>query len=184
MIIAIWIATLVLATATVLMFGALIELFEQLKQLRGIFGFEDGTSPVDLPDATGRRPSDAGLPSALDDLHRSALIVFVSDMCATCRRLADGLRGGPSHPDLWVVVVHVTSRAADFVEEFALHGERVIHDTDKSIVDALGITMTPLALVVTDGRIERAQTIPSLHQLDVAMRGVAEVAAARAELNI
>lgn len=183
MILALWVAVLVLAVASTLLFGALIEMFEQLKQLRRVFGFEDGTNAVDIPDAAGMRPSEAGLPAVLDDLDRSALILFVSDICASCRGLAEGLRGGTFHNDLWVVVVHVSSRAEAFVEEFALYGDRVINDVDQSIVSALGVTMTPVALIVSEGRIDRAQTVPSLHQLEVALQGIARIDQTRGSLS-
>src|SRR3954454_21026272 len=98
MILALWVAVLVLVVAVVVLYGSLIEMYEQLKQLRKIFGLEDGMSDVELPAAVGRRPSEFGLPAELDDPARSAVVVFLSDMCATCRRLADGMRGGPLHP--------------------------------------------------------------------------------------
>lgn len=182
MILALWLAVVVLTVASVLLFGALIEMFAQLKQLRRVFGFEDGMNSVELGEAVGRPASDFGLPVALDQLSGSVLLLFISDICATCRRLADGLRGGPARESLWVVVVHVSSRAEAFVEEFALYGERIVHDREQTIVNALGVTMTPVAVVVSNGVIERAQTVPSLHQLDIALDGLDEVERTRAGL--
>lgn len=183
MILALWIGVIVLAVAVVVLFGALIEMFEQLKQLRRVFGFEDGTSPVELPRAVGLRPSEAGLPVALDEAAHSSAVLFISDVCATCHRLAEGLRDGPRHPRLWVVVVHISSRAQEFVDDFALYGERVVHDTDKTIVNALGVEMTPVAIIVSAGRMERAQSVPSLHQLDVTLRGLDQVDRSRTGLS-
>jgi hypothetical protein len=171
MIIALWVAILILIVAVVLLLGAQIELLEQVKQMRRVFGLEDGSKPIELPEWVGRDASEAGLPELAGESW--SLVLFISNTCATCHTLADGMRGGQLPEHLWVAIANVRDTGHDFQQEFALYGERIIVDESAVIMTKLGLSVTPVGLVLENGKIQRCLTIPSLHQLDIAM-GVIE----------
>ena len=168
MIIAIWIAVAILIVAVVLLLGAQVELLEQLKQLRRVFGLEDGSKPIALPEWSGRMAHEAGFPRQLVS-EQAALVLFVSNTCATCHTLAEGMRGGRLPDNLWLVIVNVRDTGEDFQSRYALYGDRIVTEGGQEIMKNLGISLTPIAVILTRGEIQRAQTIPSLHQLDIAL---------------
>jgi hypothetical protein len=171
MIVALWSAIVLLAIVFTIGFGALIEMYEQVKHMRKVLGLEDVTLPVELSVPVGTAPGEVGLPAVLDQVPH-AFVLFVSDNCATCHVIAAGLRDRGLAPELWVVVVPTSGRAEQFVAEFALRDERVLIDQDQRMVGALGITLTPVGVTVIDGRIGGAHTVPSVRQLDDAVKEV------------
>jgi len=153
-----------LAIVVFIQLGALVEMFRQIQQIRTHLDMVDRPLPLDLGAQQGISPSALGLPSSLDN-EQTAMVLFLSNTCATCRSIAAALRGAVPQT-LWVVVEPVFSDDADlFIEEFSLQGERVLVDRDGSIAGRLGLDITPSAIFVQDGRIERAQTVPSIRQL-------------------
>ncbi|MFC7588201.1 hypothetical protein ACFQYP_34250 [Nonomuraea antimicrobica] len=53
----------------------------------------------------------------------------------------------------------------EFINEFGLHGERVILDDEERIVGSLGLDLTPVALHIAEGKLTRAHTVPSVRQM-------------------
>jgi hypothetical protein len=164
MTIALTVAVCVLAALMFVLLGAQVELFDQVKQLRRFLDLEDRVTVLELGAALGARPSGVGLPAELDDADR-ALILLLSNKCATCQTIAATLRGGQLPPSTWLVVVPVTGDGTDFVEAYDLHGERIIVDRDGRIVDGLGVEVTPAGIIVEHGRLAGAQTVPSVRHL-------------------
>lgn len=153
-----------LAIVIFVQLGALVELFRQVQQIRTHLDMVDRALPLDLGTRQGAPPSTIGLPVSLDS-EQTAMVLFLSNTCATCRSIAAALRGAVPHT-LWVVVEPVFNDDADiFVEEFSLQGERVLIDRDSYIAGQLGLDITPSAIFIQEGRIERAQTVPSSRQL-------------------
>ncbi|MFI6458343.1 hypothetical protein ACIBF6_43200 [Streptosporangium amethystogenes] len=155
-----------MAVVLFIQIGAQVELFQQVKQIRDYLDMEDKPTPVELGTLEGARPSDFGLPAALDEADR-AVVLFLSNKCGSCRDLALALSGGAVPPAMWVVVVPVTGDGNEFITEFGLHGERVILDEEERIVDGLGLAITPVALHITQGKLTRAHTVPTVRQMYV-----------------
>lgn len=157
-----------LAVVLFLQIGAQVELFEQVKQIRGYLDMEDKPTPVELGTLEGASPSRFGLPAVLDQAEQ-AMVLFVSNKCETCRNLASALRGGAVPPSMWVVVVPVTGDGNEFITEFDLYGERVLLDEGEQIVGSIGLDLTPVALHIADGKLTRAHTVPTVRQMYAAV---------------
>jgi hypothetical protein len=144
--------------------GALVEMFRSLEQIREYSGLIDRPSPIDLGARVGRQPGEFGLPQALDSTPQ-AVVLFLSDKCATCRTIASALDGAIPRG----VVVVLESGAAEVPDGIAatyrFDPARTVVDPDRGITKRLGMNITPAAIVVEDGRIARATSIPSTRQL-------------------
>jgi hypothetical protein len=144
--------------------GALVELFEQVKQVRAYLQMEDRPTTLELGRSQGLAASAVGLPAALDDADQ-ALVLFLSNRCETCRTIAATLAGGAPPAALWVVVEPTSGDGSEFVEEFQLRGDRVLVDRGERIATQLGLDVTPAAILVEQGRLAHAQTVPTVRQL-------------------
>ncbi|MEU0568860.1 hypothetical protein ABZ297_26255 [Nonomuraea sp. NPDC005983] len=153
-----------LAVVLFIQISAQVELFQQIKQIRGYLDMEDKPTPVELGTLEGARPSSFGLPAALDEAER-AMVLFLSNKCETCHNLASALRGGAVPPSMWVVVVPVSGDGNEFIAEFGLYSERVLLDEEERIVGSIGLDITPVALHVTEGKLTRAHTVPTVRQM-------------------
>lgn len=149
-----------------LLLGALVEMYRDLAQVREYSGLLDRPVPVEIGDRKGTRPSEWGLPSSLDT-ERRALVMFLSDTCATCRTIVTSLNG--TVPDHVVLVLEPGAKGAtgEYVAPIAAAGSnRVVIDLDRSIAERLQIQMSPTALVIENGTIDHAITVPSVRQFD------------------
>jgi hypothetical protein len=162
------IAVGVLALVVFVLCGVVYELFRDVRQLRDVAGILDRPLNVEIRDVAGTRPSAYGLPEALDSA-ASALVLFLSDRCGTCRALAAGLeRKVP--PELWVVLeARSADSAAKFVESFELtrvtEGSRLVVDVAGAIAGRMGLDMTPVGFRIQNGKIASATTVPSKRYL-------------------
>lgn len=154
-------------------FGALIEMFHQLRQVRAYLEMVDKPTPLDLGASWGVTPSTVGLPEPLDRAD-FALVLFLSDKCGTCHTLAESLQTQGLPPIMWLVLEPTSGDATDFIERYRL-GERLTVDDDERIAAKLGLTITPAAIAIEHGRMVRAQTVPSTRQLYAAMPTAAPV---------
>lgn len=148
--------------------NVLVELFRDVRQIRDALGILDRPLTIDIGPAAGTHPSDYGLPGQLDG-EPSALILFLTDRCATCRALAASL-GGALPAGLWVVVEAATVQAAaDFLEKFAMAAgvgeERVLVDTAGAVAARMGLKITPAGYRVVNGVFTEATTVPSIRYL-------------------
>ena len=158
----------VLALLVFVLCGVVYELFRDVRQLRDVAGILDRPLHVELGAVAGTRPSSYGLPEALDSAG-SALVLFLSDRCSTCRSLAAGL-GSHLPPGLWVVLeARSPDSAAKFIEFYELtrmlEGGRLSVDIGDAIAGRIGLDMTPVGFRVEDGRIVNATTVPSQRYL-------------------
>ncbi|MFL6076874.1 MAG: hypothetical protein ACJ73S_26060 [Mycobacteriales bacterium] len=154
----------VLGAGLFVQFGALVEMYEQLKQVRRYLHLVDTPETLDLGVTAGQPPSTVGLPAELDAA-ANGLVLFLSNKCESCRTLAANLRGGALPEALWVVVVPVSGDAESFVEEFDLRHPRVLVDDGEQIVNRIGLDTTPVLIAVEGGTLARAQTVPTVRQL-------------------
>lgn len=158
----------VLALLVFVLCGVVYELFRDVRQLRDAAGILDRPLNVDLGPVAGTRPSGHGLPEALDSA-ASALVLFLSDRCGTCRSLAAGLeRHLP--PGLWVVLeARSSDSAARFMESYELtrmvEDGRLVVDVAGAIAGRIGLDLTPVGFRVEGGRIVSATTVPSKRYL-------------------
>lgn len=158
----------VLALLTFALCGVVIELFRDVRQLREISGILDRPLDVDLEDVAGTSPSVHGLPAALDAAP-SAIILFLSDRCATCHALAGGFNGLLA-PGLWVVLEARSHQSAEeFLARYELTatstGGRLLVDVAGRIAESIGLRTTPVGFRVQNGRIVSATTVPSKRYL-------------------
>jgi thiol-disulfide isomerase/thioredoxin len=162
--VALLVVVCLLAAIVFVQFGALVELYNQVKQIRSTLDLDDSSTPLELGSAQDLPPSSVGLPADLDDAS-SALVLFLSNTCGTCRSIATALRGAlPS--SMWIVVEPVFEEDAHaFVEQFELHGPKVVIDHDNSIASKLGLNITPVGMLVQKGRLHRAEMVSSPRQV-------------------
>ncbi len=160
-----------LALVIFVLFGAVLELYRDVRQLRDAIGILDRPLDVVLGPVKGTRPSRHGLFPALDDTG-SAVVLFLSDRCATCRTLAAGLTETGSS-GLWVVLEARTMQSAEgFLETHGAHGlddlrteGRFQLDVAGAIARSMGLRTTPVVIRVQDGRFTSATTAPSRRYL-------------------
>jgi hypothetical protein len=162
------IAVGVLALLLFLMFGVVIELFRDVRQLRDVAGILDRPLEVDVGELAGTAPSSHGLPRALDSV-ASAIVLFLSDRCGTCHALATGFHAGlPA--GLWVVLEARSPRSSEeFLASHELtpattHG-RLLVDVAGQIAERMGLRTTPVGFRVENGRLVAATTVPSSRYL-------------------
>lgn len=158
----------VLALLVLVLFGALLELYRDVRQLRDVAGILDRPLNVDIGSVGGTAPSTHGLPRPLDTA-ASALVLFLSEKCATCRSIAASLEK-PFPSGLWVVLeARSTQSAAEFFESYGItrktSGGRVVVDVEGEIASRIGLDTTPVGFRVENGRLTTATTVPSSRYL-------------------
>lgn len=162
------IAVAVLALFVAILFAALVEMFRDLRQVREAIGILDRPLNIDIGPVAGTHPSQYGLPRALDSAG-VALVLFLSERCATCHTLAAGLPR-PLPAALWIVFeARSTASAATLLDRYGLtelstHG-RLIVDVGSEIAGRMGLHTTPVGYRVESGTIVFATTVPSLRYL-------------------
>ena len=175
------IAVGVLSLLVFVLFSALLEALRDIRQIRDALGILDRPLDVDIGVAAGTAPSSYGLPRQLDDA-KSALVLFLSDRCVTCRILAATL-GGTLPAGLWIVVEAASSQAAaEFIEAYGMtprvEDERVTVDAAGAIADRLSLNTTPVAYRVENGVFKDAATVPSIRYLSSVISSLSEDATA------
>jgi hypothetical protein len=150
------------------LFGVILELYRDVRQLREVAGILDRPLEVDLGDVAGTAPSCYGLPRALDSI-TSAIVLFLSDRCATCHALAAGFKGAlPS--GLWIVLeARSPSSAEEFLRAYELNpgttAGKLSVDVAGQIAERIGLRTTPVGFRVQNGRLVGATTVPSRRYL-------------------
>jgi len=158
------IAVGVLALFVAVLFGALVELFRDMRQMRDALGILDRPLNVDLGQVAGTRPSSHGLPGELDAQH-SAIVLFLSERCETCRALAAALTW-PLPNGLWVVIeARDAASAARFAEMYGFADERITIDVEGAIAISMGLNTSPVGFRVEHGVLTSATTVPSSRYL-------------------
>ena len=151
-----------LAVLVALLLGAQVELFRSVAQLREYAGLIDRPAEVELGAARGATPSSIGLPASLDAAS-AAVVLFLSDKCATCRSIAGALEG---HVPAGALLVITSGGDPDEPPALGLDLDpaRTVLDPAGSVMERLGAKVTPLGVMVRDGRLDRATTVPSTRQ--------------------
>jgi hypothetical protein len=162
------IAVGILSLLVFVLFRVLVELFRDVRQIRDALGILDRPLPVDIGSMAGTPPSRYGLPGQLDD-EPFALLLFLTDRCATCRVLASWL-GGTLPAGLWIVLEAASRQAAEeFLETYAmtpgLREERVFVDPAGAVAGRIGLKMTPVGYRIVNGVFQEATTVPSIRYL-------------------
>lgn len=143
-------------------------MYRDIRQLRDVAGILDRPLSIDIGSVKGEKPSFYGLPQALDSAS-SAVVLFLSGRCATCRSLAAGFeRELPS--GLWVVLDSAGARAFSYAwNPYELTNEksdnRVIIDLNNKIANRIGLDTTPVGFRVENGTFTNATTVPSSRYL-------------------
>ena len=163
-----------LALLVFVLLGVVIELFRDVRQLREVNGILDRPLDVDVEEVAGEKPSRYGLPIALDSA-ASAIVLFLSDRCATCHALATGLSSEWPQA-LWVVLEARSPQSAqEFLTKFHFTAEtthgRLIVDRAGAIAEGIGLRTTPVGFRVENGVFKNATTVPSKRYLSSIMPG-------------
>jgi hypothetical protein len=155
----------VFALIVLLLFGIVVELCRDVRQLRDALGILDRPLEVDIGDVAGSAPSSYGLPRPLDSA-AAGIILFLSDRCATCHGLASGL-AGTLPPGVWLVLeVQGLQAAEEFLGRYNMtRAPRLSVDVAGTIAGSIGLRTTPVAFRVSEGRITGATTVPSSRYL-------------------
>ncbi len=157
-----------LALLVFALLGAVVELYRDVRQLREVAGILDRPLNVELGPVAGTRPSDYGLPHALDHMSTAVLLVL-SDRCGTCHALAAHLAAGfPA--GMWLLLeARSRESAAEFLNTYRLApermGGRMIVDEAGRIAERLGLRTTPVGFQIESGRIAKATTVPSVRYM-------------------
>lgn len=164
MTIALSIAVVLLGALLFVLLGSQVEMYRDISQLRDLSGLIDRPLTVDVSAAVGGKPSAYGLPAELDAVD-AGIALFLSDKCGTCRSIANSLADAVP-ADLWLVLDPANPRKDSEIKvSYQLDPAKVTVDRSREISSSVGVTITPAAVVVRDGRIERAATVPSTRQL-------------------
>jgi hypothetical protein len=148
-----------------ILFGALLELYRDVRQLRDVAGILDRPLNVDIGPLIGHAPSEYGLPESLDS-DAPSLLLFLSERCLTCRIIASSFQRSLP-PGLWIVA---EARDADAAVKFMeltklISDDRVITDVGGAIAARMGINTSPLGFRIESGRFVSATTVPSTRYL-------------------
>ena len=160
-----WVVVVVLSILVVICLLALIDQYQTLELIRAKLKLEDNPEPIDLPEDRALAPSAVGLPADLD-ARPHLVILFLSTSCSTCRSIAQSMNGSPPK-DMWVVLeqAHSAEEGAQWLSTAKIPSAVASVDVDGSISAALGIDVTPSAVLYREGEPVLAQTIPSYRQL-------------------
>lgn len=150
------IAALAVAVVTC---AAVVELFRDLEQVRQLSGYVDTPGEVDLPSAVGRDLPGLGFPDSWAG--HDGLVVVLSPTCAMCYALGEHVARDPA-PAVRVLFTNGSKRDhTRFCAETDLPPDGVLFDEGGRIADALGLRLSPAALVVEAGVLARAASVPS-----------------------
>jgi hypothetical protein len=160
-------AVALLALLVFVLLAVVRELVKDVRQLREAAGILDRPLDVALGSVVGTKPSGYGLPDGLD-AEESAILLFLSERCGTCRSIAASF--GETLPDgLWVVL---EARSPDAAIEFLesshmpkMNDGRVCVDVGGAIAERIGLNTTPVGFRVEHGLIMSATTVPSTRYL-------------------
>jgi hypothetical protein len=161
-----------LSLTTLMMFGALVELFRQVDQMRLKLGLVDEVQGVDFSQGVSLSSLPIELIDGLAPEGRFA-ILFLSVSCTTCSRVVEGIPAKRT-PNLLVLVQAATRHeAAEWLSKQGLEeNPRVAWDVDQRIASALAISVTP-ACVQFEGLISTAATtVPSVLRLRELLRWI------------
>lgn len=151
----------VLSITLLLMMSALVEMYRALDQIREFTGAIDRPVAINV-DHLKQIP----LPAfGLQDVFNRGLILFVSQSCATCRVIVDRLGGHVPRDVLLIVQCESEESGKSWLGFEETLPPRVVFDTNKEIARRMRINVTPVGLIVEDGGVVRAWTIPSVRQL-------------------
>lgn len=151
---------------------AFLELLQQSAQIRHHLDLDDQPIPLNVEGLVGRR-----LPT-IPFVNWSALLrngngvlLFLSRECPTCRRIAPGLgdlvaRVRPTLDVAVVVRAGTRSGAQAFVDEHRLPCEATVVDEDGAVAEGLGFSITPVALLVRDYRVNEIAGVRNLAQVE------------------
>lgn len=170
--VALWLVLLVLSLAFVEVLRQLGTLRRQLGPMQGagiIPRAVDTGSP--LPALTGLRATDLAPASWHEYLNTEAgLILFLTPNCVTCRTIAyelDGFANDVSDElDVMAVVVGDAEEAQKFLSKYGPSRERAVIDPDGSVASTLGVSWSPGALTIEEGRLGVAGIVNSIYQVE------------------
>ena len=141
---------------------ALVEVYEGLRQVRSTVGMLDAPQAVSLDKAMGKPAVDFGLPPK----PVAYVLLFLSPKCGTCHTLAQTFHGDvPRGVRIWITATDQTT-ASRWASDYQLPSSTFTFDEDQDLANRIGVSSTPVAVVVHRGLIVRAITVPSRRVLD------------------
>jgi hypothetical protein len=156
---------------------ALLELIRQVGYLRTIAGPQQGAAIVDavergtaLPELVGTRLGSADRATWSDFISTEfGAIVFLTTHCVTCREVAEELTGFerdlPDNVSLMVIMEGEESTVEKFARAGRLDSRFVCVDEAGETGKRIGVTWTPAALTVRNGKIGRSGIVNNVFQI-------------------
>ena len=168
------VAVIILTIALVVLLASQVELFRDVRDMRDITGLLDQPARLDVGALRGQTLDSIGAPALATS---SGVLLILSDRCATCRSLAAALDGAVP-PNLQIILTNHGGEPSELTKAWQL--DRAFQDVDNRVASTLKISSTPAAVIVADGRIVRAQSVPSTRQLHALLD---EVRAAKSPMH-
>lgn len=156
--------TVLLSILTALMFGALVEMYRQLAQLRADSGLLDVPIAIDARPAAALPAEQLGfrVPSEPTNETDRHAILFLSDSCSTCASVARGVPFKFTHRLTILVEARDETSAAEWMATNGLTELPQAHyDRDRVIADGLGVDVIPSVVLFENGESVGAHTVPS-----------------------
>jgi hypothetical protein len=154
----------ILAIGEFLLFGAVAEAFRDIAQLRRETGVIDELHAVDLGEAFDRQPSSFGLDPSLD-CASEALVLFVDTRCQTCQLIVRSLNGALPLGTSLILFAESDERGIHWLDSNGFVTDRLcelpVRVATPEDPNPLGVDITPLAVLVQNGKIARALAVPS-----------------------
>jgi hypothetical protein len=142
--------------------GALVEVFQQLEQVRTTIKLDDKPIPLELRSG-GTSVTDLGLPPVLAEIPEMILI-FLSSKCVTCKSIAHAFRGGAPER-VWFILETDADGRKELSAALSTTESRIVWDKTGQIAKVAGIDITPSVVTLSYGAIVRAYAVSSAHQV-------------------
>ncbi|MFI6496711.1 TlpA family protein disulfide reductase [Nonomuraea typhae] len=154
------VAVVLLAILLLVCLLALVDQYRTLEIVRAELGLNDAAQSIPIENGRELPPSGAGLPAELDE-QPQVFVLFLSTMCATCQTIAKRLRADIPAGVQPVLVARSPEEAATWLSGAGMPQDQVVIDEGGRIASALGIDVSPSAVIFQRGQIRSASTVPS-----------------------
>jgi thiol-disulfide isomerase/thioredoxin len=174
-----WVSYVILWLVLLVQGLAFLEVLRQMGTLRRQVGPLQGAGVIPRAVETGKPLPELEAVRA-DDLKPAhwrdylstevGVVVFLTMDCVTCRSMAGELAGlakdVPAEASVMAVVVGGVDEAVEFISRYELDAGLAVIDPDGSMTKTLGVSWSPGALTIRNGKLGVAAIVNSIYQID------------------